>query len=355
MNGRLISMVLGLGLSLGAQAYAQSAIAPATQTGASISDSDQKTIRAFVTAQAALIGGSDADQQGKARDLLIKKVSGESAAFADIYGQAVNDAMLELSGNAEFRVRLNAAIVVARVAEKTKSLRLKPVALKFLQDHAAPVVLWGVKAHAALIPAQLRTQIVPNEPLISNLPVAVEDNLSAPIVQAAYEALRMDLVTQRTTLTDEMFRAVVPAVQDIVAMRAAEYKDGIPDIPVVDNLGTGFLVDGSVLKAQTTEQKTRSAQLVCDILAGAAKQAAYLDKGSMRKDDVIQAIKLFGSAIHVIGQARGKQTIADAAMPVSRLDTSSEPAAIIKACDDLIVAITAEVPGLKKPVTKPAP
>ena len=107
------------------------------------------------------MGGKVPAAQNDARDALIGAVVGgepsASAQFADAYTQALNDALMPLADDPSMPTRLNMAIVVGRIAERTQSLRLKPVVIKLLGDKCDPVVLWAVKATKALLPAQLKT------------------------------------------------------------------------------------------------------------------------------------------------------------------------------------------------------
>lgn len=356
MNRRSICFLLALGLWVGTQAYGQ--IAPAIKAAAAVSDADRTAIKQFVTDQANKLASTDPAQQSAARDALLKEVSGDpQAAFLDAYAQAINDGMLTLADNPSIRVRLNAAIVLAKVAEKAQaqSLRLKPAVLKFRADKDEAVALWGVKAHKPLVLAQLRSQVVPNDPLVAGLPAAIKNNLAAPVVQAAYEALQVDYLNQKG-LTEPVYAAAVAAVQDLLAMRAAQYKNGTPDGPLVDTLATGFLVDISVWKAQRQEQRTRTAQLLCDVLAGAASEAAKLPRLTENRDELIETVQAIGKAISVTGSSLGKKDLVDLADPVAKIEKSADPDKIIKPCDDLITAVSSGIPGVKKSVitTKPA-
>lgn len=351
MKLRCITMLLGIGLGFAAQAFAQTAISPSVKSAGTISQADLGAIKQFVQAQTAKLTADDPVQQAAAREALSNAPAAEpaaSAAFNDAYSQAVNEAMLPVADNASVRVRLNAAIVVSRVAAKTGTVRLKPAALKFIADKADPVVLWGVKAHGSLIPAQLRMQPKADDPLLKGLVPALKGHLSSPVTQEAYEALRLNIIQDRKNVTPEMIKAVVPVMQDLLAMRIAEYQNGIPDNPLVDTIATTFLSDEDVWREETPAQRTRTGQLIVDLIASAAGRTASFDSDRESKESLIKTIRLLASASRVIADSIGKPELGNAALPVSKVDTSMPSATIIQTCDELIVQLIADIPGLKR-------
>lgn len=352
MKLRCITMLLGIGLGLAAQAFAQTAISPSVKSASTISQTDLSAIKQFVQAQTARLTSTDPVQQAAGREALSNATIGEppaSAAFNDAYSQAVNDAMLPLADDASVRVRLNAAIVVSRVASRTATVRLKPAALKFIADKADPVVLWAVKAHGSLIPAQLRMQPKADDPLLKGLAPALKGHLSSPIILEAYEALRLNIVQDRKNVTPEMIKAVVPTMQELLALRISEYQNGVPSNPIADTIATTFLVDGDVWRQQTPAQRTRSAQLIVDLLASAAARTASFDNDRDGKDALIQTIRFLSSAAQVMAGNVGKPQLGSAAMPVAKVDLSMPAATIIQICQELIVQFVADVPGLTRP------
>ena len=179
------------------------------------------------------------------------------------------------------------------------ALNLKPAALKFVSDKADPVVLWGVKAHTSLIPVMLKATPTGDDPLLKGLVPALKDNLVAPIMQETYEGLRLNLVQDRRSVTPDMIKAVAPVVQDLLAARIAKYETGLPDNPVVDTLATTFLVDADVWQQQTLEQRTRTAQLIVNLIGMVAARTADFENDRSGKDPLIQTLRLIASAVRV--------------------------------------------------------
>jgi hypothetical protein len=211
------------------------------------------------------------------------------------------------------------------------------------------VALWGIKAHGSLIPAQLRLQAKSDDALLAGMAAAMKNRTAAPLFQEAYDALSLDIIRDRKSVTPEMVKAVLPAMQDVFAIRLNQYKSGLPENPVVDTLATTFLVDGDVWRQQTTEQKTRTVQEIVNLMTYAAARTADVEKDRDAKDSLVQTLRLVSSAVRVVAGSLGKPNLEAAALPVSKVDVSMPPATIAKTCDELVVALMAEVPGVTKP------
>lgn len=354
MNRRWTTVVLAIGLGFGGYALGQTAIPSAVRTAASITDDNRSAISAFVKGSLdKLVNAKTPAERDNARDGLINAVIGAdvSIAYVDAYAQALNDALLPLADDKSMQTRMNVGIIAGRVAERTQSLRLKPVVLKLLNDKSDPVVLWGAKAAKPLLIAQMRLQVNANEPLLTALVPAVQDNLAGPVALAAYDALRLNLMSDRDAVSEPMLQAVVPHIQKLLAARVKLYAEGMPDTPVNDTLATGFLVDTKVWKAQKPEQHTATVQLIVDLLAqGSRRAASFTEKSEQpQREAVVQTLKLVGSAVRVIAEATGKATMGNAANAVMKLDASNDGAAITQACDELTNIMATEFKGVKAP------
>jgi hypothetical protein len=355
MNRRWTTVVLAIGLGLGGYALGQSAVPTAVRTAATITDDGRNTISAFIKTQIIKLSSAKVSDRDTARDALMGAVvggePGPSAQFVDAYAQALNDALLPLLDDPSMLMRMNAAIIAGRVAERTQSLRLKPVVIKLLADKSDPVVLWGAKAARPLLLAQMRLQVSPDDALLTGLVPAIQDNLSGPVAHAGYDVLRLNLFQDRDAVSDAMLQATVPHIQKLLAQRIAQYKDDIPDVPVNDTLATSFLVDGKVWRAQTTEQRTATVQLIVDMLSYGSRRAAALSaKGDQdAREGVVQTLNWVGSAVRVVADANSKPTLANAASAVMNLEASNDGAAITQACDGLVSVLSTEFTGVKAP------
>jgi hypothetical protein len=361
MNRGLTAVILAIGLSLvgyGSYALGQTSLPSSVRSVATMTDEARNAIAAFQKAQIAKLTGATLKGRNDARDALVNAVvggePGPSNAFLDAYAQTLNDSLMPLTDDSSMLVRLNAAIVVGKVADRTQSLRLKPIVTKLLSDKTDPVVLWGAKAARPLVIAQMRLQVMPDDKLLTGLVSAINDNLSGAVAQAGYEALRLNLTQDRDSLTDPMLQATIPHVQKLLGARLAKYQDDIPDVPVSDTLATGFLVDSKVWKAQSPEQRTVTVQLIVDMLSLASHRVAALSTRDDQpaREDIVQTLKLVGSAVRVIADAGGKTSMASAAANVMKLDPANDGAAIIQACDAMVAPLVAEFKGVKAPAVK---
>lgn len=353
MKCRLIAaMVLVWGLGLASHALAQSTIPATVRSASIITENDRTTIANFLKDKLTALSGDDALAQAAARDALVEAATGNtSPTYLNEYAQKLNDAVLPALDNASMRVRLNAAIVVARVAEKANNIRLKPAAMKLLGDKSDAVLYWGVKASRMLVPVQLRIQVTANDPLIAAIVPAVRDRLKGPITLEAYDALRLDLnnLNTRKTVTPQMIKVVTPEIQKILAAREALYAAGAPDNPQIDTVATNFLVDSLVFGPQTMEEREVSVQLIVDLLSRAACRTQSFEQDLIHRTELVQTLKLVGSAIQVVSSEAGKEAISTAAQAVAKMDSNSSPANIIKVVDDLIAAIVANYKDVKTP------
>jgi hypothetical protein len=365
MNRRLISVaVLGMTLSLGGSvSYAQTAGIPqGVKTAATVTDTDRGTIRLFISAQVAKLTGDKPAAQAEAREALVNEASGigaatSSAAYQDAYCALLNDALVQLAASPSPKVRLNAAIVAARVTDRVNSAKLEPAILKFLQDKSPSVFLWGVKAARQAIPVIASGANPSADPLLSGFVAAIHDRLSAEVSQEAYEALRLNIavMSDRKQMTPKMVQAVVPEMQKLLEARTAQYKNGVPADPAADALGTSFLVDGSVWAAQDAKQQTRTMQLMVDMVSAASKRAVSFDpKDSAtraKREEVLEAIRRVARSMQAGGEVIKNDTLSTAAVAVSKLDVSTDNKVIASAINDLVSAAASAVPGVKRPAT----
>ncbi len=358
MNRGLTAMMLAIGLSLVGQAFGQSALPSSVRSATTVTDEGRSLIVAFQKAQIAKMTGTSIKAKDEGRDALVAAVVGGEPAptipFVDAYAQALSETLMPLTDDPSMLTRLNAAIVVGKVADRTQNLRLKPIVIKILADKMDPVVLWGAKAARPLILAQMRAQVVADDKLVTGLVSAIQDNLSGAVAQAGYEALRLNITQERESLTEPMLQVTIPHIQKLLAARLAKYQDGIPDVPVEDTLATGFLVDSVVWKAQTPAQRLVTTQLIVDLLSRGSRRAEALSSKEDQPDreDIVQTLKLVGSAVRVIADAGGKTNLANAAAAVMKLQPSNDGASIIQACDGLVAVLAAEFKGVKVPAAK---
>jgi len=136
-------------------AIARALALPATlRTQPSLTSVQQDAVRKFIkTEVAAMAAGDPAVQTSARRNLVLAshnlvggKPTPATPAYQQVFGEALNDALAEQLKHADARIRLNAAVTLANVAERmTQGPSLFKAAMAALQDKAEPVVMWGVR------------------------------------------------------------------------------------------------------------------------------------------------------------------------------------------------------------------
>jgi hypothetical protein len=266
-------------------------------------------------------------------------MSTASPAYLDAFDAALNTALVDLAKNNELSVRLNAAIVAARVAGLSNNTRLADAIQAFVEDKSDAVVLWGVRGARAIIPDLLRGPFKnPNHPLITAVVDSVnkhKDGVAAGwIATAAYDALALDLFNQNHggRVTPDMISGTIEPLQKLMAERLDQYKVEVPPDTAADRTGASYLTDGGVWAAQTPEQQVRTMQLLSNLLSLAAQQAQAQSKTENSTDigELLNTVQLTARAISVAAQNAGEPALVSAVSPVTALSKAMPPAKALK-------------------------
>lgn len=317
-------MTGGAATHVAAQPAPAPAAPPRAPTGASsipqtlkdatnLNAADRTTIATAVNAQVTRLLSEDASAISAAREALINEVvSGNRQAvgtptFLDAYAEALNAALVKSIAGATPHAKLNAAIVVARVAEAADNSQLRQIAMTFVQDDAQPVALWGVRASKWIIPSIVRNPILANDVALRNaVPAAVKKHtkgvLAGDIVREAYEALTLDAFnpSRRMNITQPMIAGILPHLHQLMRLRVDGYGQGIPANPIADLNGVNFLLETKRWAAQSKEQRLASVQLMSDLLALSAQQAAAATNPTLQTE-VVRVVDLVAGAISILG------------------------------------------------------
>jgi hypothetical protein len=278
---RVLVATLLLGILSAPTAWGQISTAPAVGGGAippaiknaTIIDAGGETqIKTFVAAQLGQFRQANTDAVPKAREALVAEAKGGSAAYLAKYGEILNAEILNVLGTVkDMKARLNAAIVIARVAEIANNTKLERSVLALL-DKAQPeaLKLWGMRAARPLLPELIKVN--GEKPLIEAVMGTVKqfpDN--GPLAEDAYDALNPRNAAAKAIPT------VVDALLDLTAWRIDIYKNGLPgqggktllpDLPDADstpfvnifNQGVWINLD------KAKKQDVRTMQLACELL-----------------------------------------------------------------------------------------
>ena len=333
LSHAFVSGILVLATASGAILTTAPAHAQATP-GATLSDADKtgtsasgETINAFISAHVVALNGTDAAARSAARDALIEGViprSGNaSASFLSRYAQALNGAIAPALASEVEVVRLNAAIVVAKVAERADNLELRPAVLSVLKDKSPYVAVWGLKGARALLPVAMRNAAVKvDEDLGAVLKAAATHGagpMGGPIILDTYGALVLDVTNadQRKRAPDAMVKMVVPANLQVLQQRVTAYKNGIPPEPLAEREALSFLTLGRVWSLLTPEQRAQAMQLMIDLL-GLAAQHVPAAQG-INADKLRTVISHTAAAMTVTPEVDGNAAVKAALVPATKL------------------------------------
>ena len=272
-----------------------------------------------------------------ARDKLIDAAgAGASPAFLAAYAGLLDAAIAPALQNDSEIVRLNAGIVVARVAERSDSGALSPATLILLNDKSRNVVLWGVKSARWVIPALLRAgPPAAANPLLTAVVKAVgthgQGAIGGPIVVEAYETLMIDALSNnpKRRPTAAMVTAVIPFMHQLLQQRVAAYQKGLPPEPGADSRGTLFLVDATVWGLHTPPQRVTSIQAMSDLVGLGAQHAATASQGDLA--DLGYMIGLVSKAIAVVPQNASIQAQLGPAMKIDHRANAAQIQAAVGA------------------------
>lgn len=265
-------------------------------------DKRKPEIETFVKPLVADLGGEDAVKRGKAREALSGELNAPSTTpysgqFLDTYAQVIDAQLKPLATNPDVRVRLNVAIVVARVAEKADSSRLYDVTDILLNDKSDAIVNWALKAARYVLPPVLQT----------GLPAQVQKFLTDIKAQAAkpamlslaYEALSLNYQgpNAKGPGWNKMVQLAVPEVLELLKTRIDIYQKQIPPEPSADETAVSFLAATQVLKEVKPAQQVQIVQAMLDLLNLSAHRAA---SGGADRDQLIRAAKRAAGGLYAV-------------------------------------------------------
>lgn len=273
-------------------------------------------------------------------------------AFLDMYAASINDHLLPLTTNQDARIRLNAAIVAARIAAKAGNGRLAPLTLALLKDSSDGVVLWGLQTAKYVVPALLAAGDTKKADAIAKAAVdAIKNHMTPAIVEEAYRVLLLnpnlpgqtpiDLSTIKT-LDMQAFLTNPIALYDF---RIKLYDDvEPPKQPLADTWVSTFFTSDKVWIAESAAQRGQALNLMLALLKGAAKQNAAVPSPEM-----VDVMKRTGQAFEVVADHLKNSSLHAAAHTVSLITANNTPDEITPMIGTLDTAIAA----LNLPTTTP--
>jgi hypothetical protein len=295
-----ILLATSLSWCIGSDVRAQTALPQEIKNAAAFTAQQEQAIVAFVSQSFGKLQGDDIAAQQQSREALTKEASG-GAAFIAKYAQAVADgAGAGLAPANSMRVRLNTAIVVARVAETAKSPRLEGPIQLMLNDKHPVIRLWGMKGVRAILPELVKANA--HQKLMARIVPAVQQSPSGPMTTEAYEALKI------------LDKAVVEELLKVMALRAELYQKGLPDDPAVDLAPFVFLSTSTVwLSAVPEAQRPRVLEAICQILVLGAYHGDIQGAGTAQREQLQNLVQKTLSSLVVIAKNLGNAELEKAA------------------------------------------
>ncbi len=249
-------------------------------------DKHRPEIAAAVTVEIADLTGDDLAKRGKAREALIGEVNAPanlpfSGTFLDTFAQELNKQLLPLTDNTDPRVRLNVAIIVARVAEKVDSTRLFDVTDKLLADKSNAVLMWALKAaHFVLQPLLQAGLPQQQKKLIDDIKSHAAEPLLLPLV---YEALSLNTSKSNVQGWNKMVQVSLKEILDLVKAREAIYLKQIPPDPAAEKFAVTFLSASNVWREENPQQQLQTVQVLSDLFSLAGNRALVAPAGQDRE------------------------------------------------------------------------
>jgi len=330
-------LILSLGL---APRAALAVIDPKIKTSLDAAKS-RDAIAASVKERVADLAGADPAKRSAARDGLITEINlpNVSTEFLDTYAQELNNQLKPLVDptQPDVKIRLNAAIVVAKVAEKSNTARFAEITDILLKDKSDAVVNWGLKASRYVLPPVLAAGLPQAKALIKSIRAKVGDPVLLPLV---YDALSIDFQNNRQSPQfPKMVAGAVPEMIAVLRERVDLICKQVPPDATVDVAGMNFLVATSVWKQQTPPQQLETAQLLSDYI-GVAGQRGAMSTGTDR-EQMTKAVQNASNAIGATFVIAG-QPIPPAIQQLMKLDPNNPSyAQMVGAAYPALKAVTA--------------
>lgn len=357
-------------------AAAQAPIPDAIKTGTE-PERQRAAVQQYIKAHVERLSADDPSARTTSRDALVSESgataaaaggsSAPTASYIDVYAAELNTELARIlsAADASMEARLNAAIVVQRVARADRNARLEPAARAALAAKAEPVVLWGLKASAQLLPSSLAVRRTNNELLAQVLATGLERGTNVLAIDA-YDALTLTSYSTaadqlRVTIPDARWRELVPVVWPALAKLWAARLDRYAQAPSPDGstpavdpspeqIPASFVGSVRTWPALQPPQQLEAAQLLLNQLTVAAERVVA---GGSERDAFANVARRTAAALSVIGEAEGNAALREAGRAAAGLGANATPAAVRQAAAAVVTAAKA-VPKFSKLQSPPA-
>jgi hypothetical protein len=271
-------------------------------------DKHRPEIAAAIKPLVSDLGGDDPVKRKNAREALILEVNapGASGQFFDTYAQEINAQLKPLATNPDPKIRLNVAIVVARIAEKVDldSTRLFDVTDMLLNDKSVAVVDWALKAARYVLPPILQTGVPQQQRKLLD---DIKQHANNPqLLSLVYEALSLNYsgVKANDPGWDKKVKSALPELLEVVRNRIDLYAKQVPAEPAAIGPAIAFLASSQVWKQATPAQQVQIIQALSDLMYLAAHRGAVAT--GPERDQTAMAATMAGRGLAALALIAGQ-------------------------------------------------
>lgn len=304
-------------------------------------------IEAFVKGNLARLKSGDGAAAAAARTALVSEVTGAAttSSYKDLFGATLASQLGTLAGDPDARVRLQAGVLAAKVAQASDNTQMSPVATKLLGDSNLGVVIWGLKAARGVLAFQAS---LPAGMSGSALPAAVASAVakvpeSGEVVRDGYDALQLD-VTKLPGIRAATIQQLAPHVSAILASRSKIYLTKFPEFADADRDAATFFSNFAFAGLPQAE-KTKVVQHLADIVLLSALRGAEAS-GPQQKALLDHAVNV-GKNLYIIAQEIDKKSTPQTAALLRSVQFFRNVGPITPPADDVISAAKATFTALK--------
>jgi hypothetical protein len=309
-------------------------------------------IVAAIQKQVELLKGSDLEQRGKARDGLINELNPVgnqkfNATFLDVYAMEIDKQLTPLATDTDVRIRLNVAIIVKGVAEKSENTRLLNITELLMDDKSDAVLMWAVRAAGCVLPPLLQAGVPEQQ---KKLLLKIKESAKNPaLIGLAYEALTLNYLNWKAVPAnlDKVIQLLFPELIGLMEQRGEMLRTG-KDMaePSAERVAMNFLVNKRIWDKCTDAQRLQTVQVILNDLSFAGHRAVL---PGADKEQLTLLVRGAGLALGAAGQFAGDATATTYFTPFRNIDPNA--AKFLHDIDDVLPHLqqTPALKGLKAP------
>ena len=345
------ALALLLAAFLGAPAaMAQRGGLPADLKAAANVKPRQGEIEKFVAGHVAQLQKGKPEEQQRARDALVREVSAAGAApganFMDVYSAVINKQLGPLAKSTNPRTRLNAAIVIQKVALKTTNAALADSASTYAVDPSAGVSLWATRASQSILPPLARA----GKP--TKLTGAIVDGFRKhpdhpDLLEDAYKALTLEFRANPQNVNPQAVPVLLPDLLKLFEFRVKQYETTTPPAPLLDERAAIFLTASRVWTHPETRKHHAAIMQQLVNLIGLAAQHAAAREGAAEREPFTNLMRRLGEALTVVSGPLKDANLQEAAKSLTEVGPNMENDALSESANGVFEAIKARFPDLK--------